>query len=223
MWFLQRWYAENYPEDREDETCTPLEGKEQDRDENFPKRVVDSIPRKELIGIGNNEIKGHKKAVIVGINYTGTNEQLHGCVNDAQRMFNNLIDNFDYKPQDIVILTDEQVISYGARAARPTCENIMGALVEMVVEARKGDRLFFSYSGHGDVFKDLEGNSATGNKEAICPVDYGEKGLISSDDLYHIAMNVPHGVKMTIITDSCFTGTFNVESNKLVIFVKKSD
>jgi metacaspase-1 len=50
-----------------------------------------------------------RKALIIGINYFGSNHQLNGCINDAMNVRNFLIQDrgFSPAPHDMVLLTDE--------------------------------------------------------------------------------------------------------------------
>lgn len=88
---------------------------------------------------------GTKKALLVGINYTGTSNALAGCINDVRTMQNFLIQRFGYQHDDMVVLTDDQ------RDPRsiPTRQNIISAMQWLVSGAQPNDSLFFHYSGHG--------------------------------------------------------------------------
>ena len=57
---------------------------------------------------------------MIGINYKGTSAALSGCINDANNVKNFLMSRFNYKLEDMVILTDD------ARDPRqmPTRQNV---------------------------------------------------------------------------------------------------
>lgn len=50
-------------------------------------------------------VNGQKRAVICGISYTGSRNQLKGCVNDANCMKYMLINNFKFPESSIIMLT----------------------------------------------------------------------------------------------------------------------
>lgn len=50
-------------------------------------------------------VNGQKRAVICGISYTGSRNQLKGCVNDANCMKYMLINNFKFPDSSIIMLT----------------------------------------------------------------------------------------------------------------------
>jgi flagellar biosynthesis GTPase FlhF len=48
-----------------------------------------------------------KKALVIGINYTGSQHALRGCINDAWNVANFLVNHWGYQPGDILVLTDD--------------------------------------------------------------------------------------------------------------------
>jgi len=52
-----------------------------------------------------------KKAVIVGINYEGTKNELKGCVNDAKNSYTLLTKQYGFLPENIRILLDGQKVN----------------------------------------------------------------------------------------------------------------
>jgi hypothetical protein len=54
-------------------------------------------------------LHGSKKALIVGLNYPGSNMDLKGCVHDAWRFKKCIIKYFGFKAEDIEFLVDEQI------------------------------------------------------------------------------------------------------------------
>ncbi|KAJ1498237.1 Ca(2+)-dependent cysteine protease [Coelomomyces lativittatus] len=99
-------------------------------------------------------IKGCKKALLVGINYTNSQSPLRGCIKDVMRVKSFLINRYGFKdtPQTMVTLTDDQTVSHFI----PTRQNIITAMQWLVAGAAPGHSLFFHFSGHGgqkaDVF-----------------------------------------------------------------------
>lgn len=50
-----------------------------------------------------------KFAVIIGINYTGTDNQLNGCIHDANNSSQFLQEKYGYLSENIMVLTDDDV------------------------------------------------------------------------------------------------------------------
>ena len=51
-----------------------------------------------------------KLALVIGINYTGMQGQLNGCINDTVKIINFLKSRCGYLDQNIILLTDESEI-----------------------------------------------------------------------------------------------------------------
>ena len=108
-----------------------------------------------------------KRAVLVGCNYPGTKAELHGCINDVNRIHKSLIQRFGFAESDITILIDTD-----RQHRQPTGANIKRSLHNLVSEARPGDVLFFHYSGHGVRLPAETGeDDDTGYDECIVPCD----------------------------------------------------
>ncbi|KAI8613708.1 caspase domain-containing protein [Chytriomyces sp. MP71] len=150
--------------------------------------------------------RGNKKALIIGINYTGSKHQLSGCINDAHNIRSFLNQNYGYPtdPNSMIVMTDD------ARdpAMRPTAKNLLAGFHWLVAGARPGDQLFMSYSGHGGQIPDQDGDRANGMDDTICPVDFETAGQISSDHLHqYLVKALPPNVKFNVILDCCHSGT----------------
>ncbi|CAA7062080.1 unnamed protein product [Microthlaspi erraticum] len=140
-----------------------------------------------------------KKAVLIGINYPGTEVELQGCVNDVHRMYKCLVDRYDFAEDDITVLIDTDK-SY----TQPTGKNIRHALSELIKPAKAGDVLFVHYSGHGTRVPPETGEEDdTGFDECIVPCDMNP---IPDDDFRDIVEQVPEGCQITFISDSCHSG-----------------
>lgn len=108
-----------------------------------------------------------KKAVLIGINYPGTEGELRGCVNDVKRMHRCLVDRFGFSEENITELIDTD-----KSKIQPTGKNIRQALSELVGSASSGDVLFVHYSGHGVRLPPETGeDDDTGFDECIVPCD----------------------------------------------------
>ncbi|EHK23273.1 uncharacterized protein TRIVIDRAFT_178714 [Trichoderma virens Gv29-8] len=147
---------------------------------------------------------GRRKALLIGINYFGQRGQLRGCINDVRNMTAYLVEQFGYKREDMVILTDDQQNPM----SQPTKQNILRAMHWLVKDARPNDSLFFHYSGHGGQTKDLDGDEPDGYDEVIYPVDFRQHGHITDDEMHRIMVSpLQAGVRLTAIFDSCHSGT----------------
>ncbi|CUM62851.1 uncharacterized protein PRCAT00000409001 [Priceomyces carsonii] len=147
---------------------------------------------------------GKKKALLVGINYFGTSNELRGCINDVKNMGNFLVSNWGYKWEDIVVLTDDQ----DQMARRPYKNNVLRAMQWLVQDARPNDSLVFHYSGHGGLTEDLDGDEESGYDDVIYPLDFQQAGHIVDDDMHNIMVrSLPPGCRLTALYDSCHSGT----------------
>lgn len=140
-----------------------------------------------------------KRAVIIGINYTGSPSELHGCVNDAENM-SQALQSHGYVIQRM--LTDSHT---SPARDRPTKGNILAALRDLTSGATAEDHLFVHYSGHGTQVRDYNRDEQDGKDEAWMPVDFTRAGLITDDELNSTLCHCP--AKIVVISDSCHSGT----------------
>lgn len=135
-----------------------------------------------------------KFAVCVGINdYPGSQNDLSGCVNDA-RDWQDLLTKAGYTASTLID-------SEATKAA------VVQLLEGLVHEARFGDRIVFTYSGHGSWVPDADGDEADGRDEAIVLYDFMSGGLLLDDEINEIFSKRRFGVRVTIFSDSCFSGS----------------
>ncbi|KAJ7737759.1 caspase domain-containing protein [Mycena metata] len=147
---------------------------------------------------------GRRRALCIGVNYTGQQHELHGCINDAKHVFSFLVRHAGYKAEDIVVLTDDSPHARGL----PTRKNIIDAMHWLVQGAKTHDALFFHYSGHGGQTRDKDGDEVDGYDEVIFPVDYKRNGHIVDDEMHDIMVKpLPTGCRLTAVFDSCHSGT----------------
>nr|XP_043623920.1 metacaspase-4-like [Erigeron canadensis] len=157
-----------------------------------------------------------KKAVLIGCNYAGTKAELRGCINDVKRMHQCLIERFGFSEEDINVLIDSDE-SY----VKPTGKNIRKALADLVGSAEAGDYLFVHYSGHGTRLPAETGDDDdTGYDECIVPCDFN---LINDDDFRELVDQVPHGCRITIVSDSCHSGGLIDEAKEQIGESYKND
>jgi len=148
---------------------------------------------------------GRTKALLIGINYTGTRAELKGCINDVHKMRKFLVGGqFRDSPDTMVCLTDDA----HSPQLRPTRANILNALGWLTNGVQPGDCLFFHFSGHGAQQRDPTGAEEDGMDETICPEDYERGGMITDDQLFdRLVAPLPSGVRLTAVMDCCHSGT----------------
>ncbi|KAI8060738.1 caspase domain-containing protein [Gongronella butleri] len=152
--------------------------------------------------------QGRKRALLIGINYFRSRNELRGCINDVNNVKNFLMTLYNFRQEDMVILTDDQTDPRFI----PTRQNMISAMQWLVHDARPNDSFFFQFSGHGGSVKDMDGDEDDGNDETIYPVDHerypGQSGQIVDDEMNAIMVRpLPRGCRLTAIFDSCHSGT----------------
>jgi hypothetical protein len=141
-----------------------------------------------------------KKALLIGINYLGTNLQLSGCINDVYNIRDLLVKYCDYSLDNIRVLTDKDI--------SPTCKNIKEYIAWLISNNLPGDSLFFHYSGHGSNVPDRNGDETDKRDETIIPLDYTTAGMITDDWLFSNFISlVPEKVTLWALMDCCHSGT----------------
>lgn len=160
------------------------------------------------------------RALLIGINYAGTDAELNGCINDVKNINSYLSKTFDPRPADIHILTEDDPNPRN----HPTKANILRELGWLVGEGRNTRRkmnLFLHYSGHGSYMYDRSKDEEDGRDETICPLDYEDSGMISDDDFREIVVDPLKNcskVKMTVLLDCCHSGTgFDLHYNYRIV------
>ena len=140
-------------------------------------------------------INKNKKALLTGINYLGTQNELKGCIDDI----NDIYDRISKKGfTDIIVLTDNTVV-------KPTKQNILNAFTNLLVNSQQGDLLFWAHSGHGSYTLDTNGDEKTGYDQLIVSLDFN---MISDDELKQlIQKNLKPGVTLFAMFDTCFSGS----------------
>jgi len=164
------------------------------------KKTKEDHPPQDLV-----PITGKRKALLIGINYAGTKNELRGCINDVKNVKEFLITRgFHETPETLRVLTDDQT----SNDKTPTRKNIEDGIHWLVQGAHPGDHLFFHYSGHGSQVKDLSGDEEDGFDETLVPLDFQKSGQIV-DDYLHDEMVKPliKGTRLTAIFDCCHSGT----------------
>jgi hypothetical protein len=128
-----------------------------------------------------------KLALCVGINdYQGTNNDLNGCVNDADD-WSNLLNSFGFV---VVKLVNNQA----------TKARICNSIANLVGKLEDGDVLAVCYSGHGTTVKSTE--EQDGYDEALYVYD----GILLDNTLRDLFAVANKNAQVVFISDSCFSG-----------------
>lgn len=168
-----------------------------------PPRTAPSTRRE--VPAGYPVSRGKKRAVLVGVSYTGTTYELKGTVKDVELMKNLLCDKFGFPGDCILVLTEEKSDD---PCRVPTRENLLLAMRWLVEGCAAGDSLVFHFSGHGVQKLDTDGDEVDGYNEALCPLDFEDKGKILDDEINEtIVRPLVPGVKLHAIIDTCHSGT----------------
>ena len=156
-----------------------------------------------------------KRALLVGILYKNTRNELHGCVNDVENVKKLLISVYGYQEENIVLLTDDTQF-------KPTAENIIAGWQWLLSKSpavdfphltepiQEGERVefFFHYSGHGSQVPDRNGDEPDGEDETICPLDFATAGMITDDTIRErLALQVPPNCRLIAVIDACHSAT----------------
>lgn len=150
----------------------------------------------------NEQGYGTKRAVLIGINYTGQQGELSGCHNDVKNMKEYLVKIQGFEERNMTILMDDNYHT------SPTRSNISQAYRDLVRSSVPGDTVFCHYSGHGGRVVDTSGDEDDGYDETLIPVDFKRAGQITDDELFaKLVKPLPKGVLMTSLMDCCHSGT----------------
>jgi hypothetical protein len=141
-----------------------------------------------------------RTAFLVGINYTGTANELYGCINDTKNVQDLLKNKYNFT--NVTLLNDETV-------EKPTKQNILKGLQTLLSNTESGDTAFFMFSGHGTCTADFIGDEKDGQDELIMPIDVTTLDTcIFDDELNRMIRNtLKPGAKLVALFDSCFSGT----------------
>ena len=140
-------------------------------------------------------INKNKKALLIGINYAGTSNELYGCINDA----NDIKERISKQGfNNINVMTD-------LTTKKATRNNILEEFTNLLINSQEGDLLFFLYSGHGSYDIDRNGDENTGYDQLIVPCDL--KTILDDELKSIIQQNLKPNVTLFAMFDSCFSGS----------------
>ena len=148
-------------------------------------------------------LAGRRRSLLVGCNYFGTSNELHGCANDVRRMIP-VLEKLGFMSENQRMLLDEE----SGEGPKPTKANMLEALDWLVSDAQPGDALLFHYSGHGG----REPAEGGGYHETLVPLDFDTAGMLRDTELFEkVVKRLPAGCRLTCILDSCHSaGALNL-------------
>lgn len=145
-----------------------------------------------------------KRAIVIGINYTGEPYALPDCEQDADTM--------------AAILEKQGVETFVQKGECSPSWLLSHLTVTAAARQTTKDTLYIYFSGHGTQFPDPTEENGIG--EALCL--YSKKGgiiLLKDNDLKAALDRIP-GIKIVIL-DSCFSGGMNRETFQPTSFERK--
>jgi hypothetical protein len=137
----------------------------------------------------------NKKALLIGINYINTPHQLYGCIDDTSRM-KDLLTSYGFN--DFKIITDLTRI-------KPTKDNILNEIKNLIINAKSGDVLFLYYSGHGSYTFDRNKDETDERDEMLFSLDL--KGVLDDELKSILQNNLRSDITLVAMFDSCHSGT----------------
>jgi hypothetical protein len=137
------------------------------------------IDLEETLQIVPDGYEGTKRAMLIGINYTGEPGALTSCHNDVRNIKDFLIKVHDFQREDMLILMDD------GKHHEPTKKMIMDGFKRLVDISEPGDVVFIQFSGtYGSVY--------TTSAAAVAVVSLEPILLLLLLQYLHISHNVSH-------------------------------
>ncbi|MFN9545598.1 MAG: caspase domain-containing protein [Cyanobacteriota bacterium] len=135
-----------------------------------------------------------KYALCIGINdYPGTQNDLRGCVNDANDWAATLASRG--------FRVSQLLNSQATKAA------LVAGFQQLISGANSGDTIAITFSGHGTLAPDNSGDEIDGYDEALCPYDIHQGQVLLDDEIHQLFAQRAAGVRLILISDSCHSGT----------------
>jgi hypothetical protein len=147
---------------------------------------------------------GLKKCLLIGINYIDDpSNKLNGCINDVKNIKSH-ISKYYPNCKNYRCLTDDNTDA----TLKPSRKNIIDGINWLVSDLKKGENVYFHYSGHGGLMRDLNGDEKTGQDSCIYPICDGKIEFILDDELKMLLANkIPQGCKCFVVLDCCHSGS----------------
>ena len=140
-------------------------------------------------------INSNKTALLIGINYIGSENELYGCISDVNTIKERIANQGFNNIKLITDLTSE----------KPTREIILMNFKNLLINCKEGDFLFLLYSGHGSYVLDRNNDERDGYDELIVSCDF--KGILDDELKSIIQTYLKPNVTLFAMFDSCFSGT----------------
>jgi len=138
------------------------------------------------------------KALLLGINNYQWISDLRGCENDGRNVARLLTNTFGFHESQIRQHVSQEV----------TKATITDGFAWLFDGARNGDRLVVHFSGHGSYIESASSDEAI--DELICLYDMDIENpntYLLDDELGRLTADLPDGARLTIILDTCHSGT----------------
>lgn len=150
-----------------------------------------------------------KKALLIGINYTDSPNELNGCINDVKNVQSFLTTNCKFSNENIKLLSDDKDKDKDkAEEHKPTRLNIENNIKWLTTDILPGDILVFHYSGHGGNTIDRNRDETDGKDETLIPLDFQTAGEITDDWLFdNLISKIPKDASLYCFLDCCHSGT----------------
>ena len=170
---------------------------------NFFKKLFSPPPTVSATPVEpTSTLTGNKYAVLVGINHYVAlqGNDLQGCVNDVNNMWELLTKHYGYDPDNIRMICDD----------RATQQNILERLEWLVTIAKPGDELVFHYSGHGSSVRvRVEGALRPEECQCLCPTDMDWDNPLIDKTLASYFKRIQQGAFLTFVCDACHSGSMD--------------
>ncbi|KAG7367578.1 caspase domain containing protein [Nitzschia inconspicua] len=154
------------------------------------------IDANEEICITPPKCKGVKRALLIGINYTGESNALNSCHSDVRNVKEYLIQFQGFQRENMLIMMDD------GNHHEPNKQLILDSLRKLCEISKSGDCIFFQFSGHGGQVKDRGGD------EVLFPGDYADDGCITDEELHsEFVARIRPGVHVLAVIDPCHSGS----------------
>lgn len=151
------------------------------------------------IGSSQKERPPRRRAALVAIDqYLDPKHNLAGCVNDAFEL-SAVLQESGFEPENIRALFDQNATAAG----------ILDRLDWLLDDARPGDTLIFSFSGHGARVtpRGVDG-SPQPHVECLVPADvqWTPETLVADHQLLQLYADLPYDVNLIFFLDCCHAG-----------------
>ena len=151
-----------------------------------------TAPVQETVGFSRG-VAGAKQALCIGIDGYPSPNTLDGCVNDAR--------NWSATLQSLGFTVTTMLNQDATHSA------ILAAMRNLIGAAHAGDVVVIQYAGHGTSVPDLNGDEASGQDQALVPVDFDSGKFLIDDEIRAVMGGIPKGVSVTCFMDCCHSGT----------------